>query len=464
MSNLSNMLSKQDNNRQNNGRQGGRQISQGKQLNQGGQGKQLNNQPKEALPPEHEEVADRNTMLTLDTFEEASEIVKNVTNETKLIFSNYLTAQTGNKVYLKPENMQMTGAYKVRGAFYKVSTLTDEERQAGIITASAGNHAQGVAYAAAVYGINATIVMPTTTPLIKVNRTKEYGAEVILYGDVYDDAAAKALELANENNLTFIHPFDDLAVATGQGTIAMEIFKELPLVDIILVPIGGGGLAAGVATLAKLLNPKIRVIGVEPAGAACMSESIKAGKVITLKNVNTIADGTAVKTPGAKIFPYIQKNLDAVITVPDEELVVSFLDMVENHKMVVENSGLLTVAALKQIEEKNKKIVAILSGGNMDVITMSSVVQQGLIMRDRIFTVSVLLPDKPGELSKVADVVAKQNGNVIKLEHNQFVTTNRSAAVELRITLEAFGTEHKNEIMDALEKGKYRPKVVRTSI
>ncbi|MBQ7261672.1 MAG: threonine ammonia-lyase [Lachnospiraceae bacterium] len=403
-------------------------------------------------------------MLTLDSFEEASEIVKNVTSETKLIFSNYLSAQTGNKVYLKPENMQMTGAYKVRGAFYKVSTLTDEEKEAGIITASAGNHAQGVAYAAAMYGIKAVIVMPTTTPLIKVNRTKEFGAEVVLYGDVYDDAAEKAFELAEKEHYTFIHPFNDLAVATGQGTIAMEIFKELPLVDIILVPIGGGGLAAGVATLAKLLNPKIRVIGVEPQGAACMSESIKAGKVVTLKNINTIADGTAVKTPGELIFPYIQKSLDAVITVPDEELVVSFLDMVENHKMIVENSGLLTVAALKQLDEQNKKIVAILSGGNMDVITMSSVVQQGLIMRDRIFTVSVLLPDKPGELSRVADVIAKQNGNVIKLEHNQFVSTNRSAAVELRITLEAFGSDHKKEIIDALEKGKYRPKVVRTSV
>ena len=458
MSSLSTMLSKQDNRQQPGARN---QQSQRGQNNQNSQ--RRNEQRKDETSKEQAMQPDPE-MLTLDRFEEASEIVKNVTNETKLIFSNYLSAQTGNKVYLKPENMQMTGAYKVRGAFYKVSTLSDEEKEAGIITASAGNHAQGVAYAAAVYGIKAVIVMPTTTPLIKVNRTKEYGAEVILYGDVYDDAAEKALELAEKEHYTFIHPFDDLAVATGQGTIAMEIFKELPLVDIILVPIGGGGLAAGVATLAKLLNPKIRVIGVEPQGAACMSESIKAGKVVTLKNINTIADGTAVKTPGELIFPYIQRSLDAVITVPDEELVVSFLDMVENHKMIVENSGLLTVAALKQLDEQNKKIVAILSGGNMDVITMSSVVQQGLIMRDRIFTVSVLLPDKPGELSRVADVIAKQNGNVIKLEHNQFVSTNRNAAVELRITLEAFGTEHKKEIIDALEKGKYRPKVVRTSV
>lgn len=403
-------------------------------------------------------------MLTLDKFEEASEVVKRVTKDTKLQYSKFLSDATGNKVYLKPENMQLTGAYKLRGAYYKMSTLSEEERSKGIITASAGNHAQGVAYAAQQYNAKAVIVMPTTTPLIKVNRTKSYGAQVVLHGDVYDEACAKALELAEEEGYTFIHPFNDLTVATGQGTIAMEIFKELPLVDYILVPIGGGGLACGVATLAKLMNSKIKVIGVEPEGAACMKASIEAGKVVTLPSVNTIADGTAVKTPGEKIFPFVKDNLDDIITVPDEDLVVSFLDMVENHKMIVENSGLLTVAALKQLDVKNKKIVSILSGGNMDVITMSSVVQQGLIMRDRIFTVSVLLPDKPGMLSKVAEVIAKKNGNVIKLEHNQFVSTNRSAAVELRITLEAFGTEHKQEIMDALEKEGYRPKIVRTNI
>ena len=403
-------------------------------------------------------------MLTLEKFEEASEIVKKVTQETKLVYSDFYSAQTDNKVYLKPENMQFTGAYKLRGAYYKLSTLSDEERTKGLITASAGNHAQGVAYAAKCYGVKAVIVMPTTTPLIKVNRTKGYGAEVVLYGDVYDEACEHAYELAKEQGYTFIHPFDDPAVATGQGTIAMEIFKELPLVDYILVPVGGGGLATGVSTLAKLLNPKIKVIGVEPEGASCLKASMKAGKVVTLDHVSTIADGTAIKTPGSKIFPYLVKNLDDIITVQDEELVVAFLDMVENHKMVVENSGLLTVAALKHLKIKNKKVVSILSGGNMDVITMSSVVQQGLIMMDRIFTVSVLLPDKPGELSHVADVIAKQNGNVIKLEHNQFVSINRSAAVELRITLEAFGTEHKHQIIEALEKNNYKPKLVRTNI
>ena len=403
-------------------------------------------------------------MLTLEKFEEATEIVKQVTSETKLMYSEFLSNHTGNKVYLKPENMQLTGAYKLRGAYYKISTLSPEEREKGLITASAGNHAQGVAYAAKKYGVKAVIVMPTTTPLMKVNRTKSYGAEVILKGDVYDEACEYAYQLADEKGYTFIHPFDDLTVATGQGTIAMEIFKELPLVDVILVPIGGGGLATGVSTLAKLLNPKIRVIGVEPAGANCMQESLKKGEVTTLPGVNTIADGTAVKTPGKNIFPYIQKNLDEIITVPDEELVVSFLDIVENHKMVVENSGLLTVAALKHLDVKNKRVVSILSGGNMDIITMSSVVQQGLIFRDRIFTVSVLLPDKPGMLSKVADVIAKENGNVIKLEHNQFVSINRSAAVELRITLETFGTEHKHQIIKALEENGYQPKQVRTNI
>ena len=396
-------------------------------------------------------------MLTLDAFEEAAECVKRVTRETKLIYSDYFSAQTGNKVYLKAENMQVTGAYKIRGAYFKTSTLTEEERAKGVSACSAGNHAQGVAYAAKAYGCKAVIVMPETTPLMKVNRTKSYGAEVVLHGDVYDEACEYAYQLAEEHGYTFIHPFDDPAVATGQGTIAMEIVKELPLVDYILVPIGGGGLATGVSTLAKLLNPKIRVIGVEPEGAACMKASLERGEVTTLPTVNTIADGTAVKTPGTNIFPYIQKNIDEIITVSDDELVVAFLDMVENHKMVVENSGLLTVAALKHLNVEGKKIVSVLSGGNMDVITMASVVQHGLIQRDRIFTISVLLPDRPGELVRVASVIAEEQGNVIKLEHNQFVSTNRNAAVELTITLEAFGTDHKMRIIKALKEHGYNP-------
>ena len=400
--------------------------------------------------------------LTLEKFEEASEIVKKVTLPTKLVYSEYYSGVTGNKVYFKPENMQYTGAYKVRGAYYKISTLSEEEREKGLITASAGNHAQGVAYAAKLAGVKATVVMPTTTPLIKVDRTAGYGAEVVLKGDVFDESCAYAMELAQANGHTFIHPFDDLEVATGQGTIAMEIIKELPTVDYILVPIGGGGLCAGVATLAKLLNPKIKVIGVEPAGAACMKASLKAGEVITLPDVSTIADGTAVKHPGEKLFPYIQEYVDDIITIEDPELIVAFLDMVENHKMIVENSGLLTVAALRHMNVEKKKIVSILSGGNMDVITMASVIQHGLIQRDRIFTVSVLLPDKPGELAAVSTLLAKEQANVIKLEHNQFISINRNAAVELRITVEAFGTEHKEKIVAALNEAGYRPRLVKS--
>lgn len=399
-------------------------------------------------------------MLTLEKFEEAYEVVRSVAKETKLLYSESLSQQVGNKVYFKPENLQHTGAYKIRGAYYKISTLTPEEREKGLITASAGNHAQGVAYAAKAFGCKAVIVMPSTTPLMKVERTKSYGAEVILHGDVYDEACEYAYQLAEEYGYTFIHPFDDPAVATGQGTIAMEIVQELPLVDYILVPVGGGGLATGVSTLAKMLNPNIKVIGVEPAGANCLQESFKAGKVVTLPSVSTVADGTAVKTPGSRIFPYLQKNLDGIITIEDDELVVAFLDMVENHKMIVENSGLLTVAALKHLDFKGKKVVSVLSGGNMDIITMSSVVQHGLIQRDRIFSVSVLLPDKPGELVSVASIIAEQRGNVIKLDHNQFISTNRSSAVELKITMEAFGTEHKNQIVKALDERGYRPKLI----
>ena len=396
-------------------------------------------------------------MLTMEKFEEAYNTVQKVVNQTSLIYSDFFSEISGNKVYFKPENLQVTGAYKIRGAYYKISTLSNEDREKGLITASAGNHAQGVAFAAKAYGVKATIVMPTTTPLIKVNRTKSYGAEVILYGDVYDESCQYALELAADKGLTFIHPFDDLDVACGQGSIAMEVIKELPTVDYILVPIGGGGLATGVSTLAKMLNPNIKVIGVEPSGAACMKESLKNGKVTTLPVVDTIADGTAVKTPGSNIFPYIQKNIDEIMTVDDSELIVAFLDMLENHKMLVENSGLLTAAAVKKLPFKDKKVVSILSGGNMDMITLASVVQHGLIARSRIFTVSVLLPDKPGELMRVSSIIAELQGNIIKLEHNQFVNLNRNAAVELVITLEAFGAEHKAQIMQVLAEKGYHP-------
>ncbi len=394
-------------------------------------------------------------MMTLDDFKAARKVLDGVLHRTDLIYSPFFSKATGNHVYIKPENMQVTGAYKIRGAYYKCSTLTEEEKAKGLVTASAGNHAQGVAYAAQAAGVHAVIVMPTTTPLVKVNNTKDYGAEVILHGETFDDAAALAARLSQEKGYTYVHPFDDLTVSTGQGTIAYEIFKDLPDVDAILVPIGGGGLAAGVSTLAKLLNPSVRVIGVEPSGAASMKASLEAGHVTTVDPISTIADGVAVKTPGEQVFPYIQKNVDEIITIDDDELVDAFLDVMEKHKMIVENAGLLTIAALSHLEPRGENVVPVLSGGNMDVITISSLVQHGLINRGRIFTFSVQLPDRPGELLRIAELVAKCSGNIIKLEHNQFVNINRQAGVELKVTLEAFGHAHKKEIMDALRGAGY---------
>ncbi len=395
-------------------------------------------------------------MLTLEQFKAARSVLQGVLRPTSLIHSPALSKGCGNNVYLKPENMQVTGAYKIRGAYYKISTLSEEEKARGLITASAGNHAQGVAYAAQKMGVPATIVMPTTTPLVKVNNTKDYGAQVILHGEVFDDSAQLADQLAQEKGLTYVHPFNDLTLATGQGTIAYEIFQDLPDVDVILVPIGGGGLAAGVSTLAKLLNPNVEVIGVEPTGAASMKASLEAGHVVTLPSATTIADGVAVKTPGDLVFPYVQKNVDRVLAIEDSELVEAFLDVMERHKMVVENSGLLTVAALRHLDFQGKNVVSVLSGGNMDVITMASLVQHGLIRRGRIFTFAVQLPDRPGELLRVASVVAQNSGNIIKLEHNQFVNINRQSGVELRVTLEAFGHDHKQQILQSLAEAGFR--------
>ena len=394
-------------------------------------------------------------MLTIEHFKEARRTLRGVISKTELIHSKYLSGIYGNQVYLKPENLQVTGAYKIRGAYFKTSQLTQEQKDRGLITASAGNHAQGVAYAASKAGVQATVVMPTTTPLMKVDRTKQYGAEVILHGGVFDDAAEHAMQLAAERGMTYIPPFNDLDIACGQGTIAYEIFQSLPDVDIILVPIGGGGLAAGVSTLTKLLNPHVKVIGVEPVGAASMKASLEAGHIVSLPSAVTIADGVAVRTPGEQVFPYIQKNVDGIITIEDDELVDAFLDVMENHKMMVENAGLLSVAALKHLDCKDKNVVSILSGGNMDVITMASLVQYGLINRGRVFTFSVMLPDRPGELVRVAGIVAKMNGNIIKLDHNQFVSIHRQSKVELQVTLEAFGHDHKETILNALRQEGY---------
>ena len=411
-----------------------------------------------AFPEEGEWAVREVIMLTIDKFRDARAALSSVLWRTDLIDSSFFSKATGAHVYLKPENMQVTGSYKIRGAYYKISTLPDTCK--GLITSSAGNHAQGVAYAAQLRKIPATIVMPTTTPLMKVNNTKSYGAEVVLEGNIFDEAYKAALRLGDEMGRTFIQPFNDTDVAAGQGTIAYEIIRDLPDVDIILVPIGGGGLAAGVSTLVKLLNPNVKVIGVEPKGAACMKASLKAGYVASLDKVETIADGVAVQTPGDQVFPYIQQNIDDIITIDDNELIDSFLDVMENHKMIVENAGLLSVAALKHLDLKGKNVVSILSGGNMDVITMSSLVSHGLVSRGRIFTFSVLLPDRPGELSRIAGIVAKERGNVIKLEHNQFISVNRNSAVELQVTLEAFGHDHADQILSALRAEGYAPEII----
>ena len=393
-------------------------------------------------------------MAKLEDFIKAKEKLSKVLLETHLIYSPIFSKESGNKVFIKPENLQKTGSFKIRGAYNKISNLTDAERKRGVIASSAGNHAQGVAYAAKESGIKAVIVMPKSTPLIKVESTKQYGAEVVLYGDVYDDAYKKAKELEEKEAYVFVHPFNDEDVLDGQGTIALEILEELPETDIILVPIGGGGLISGIACAAKILKPEIKIIGVEPEGAASAYEAIKENKIVELKEANTIADGTAVKKIGDLNFEYIKKYVDEIITVSDYELMEAFLLLVEKHKIIAENSGILSVAATKKLKEKNKKVVSVISGGNIDVLMISSMINKGLIRRDRIFNFSLNIPDKPGELAKVVDLIAELGANVVKLEHNQFKNLSRFKDVELQVTVETNGSEHvKNLVQTFEEKG-----------
>ena len=394
-------------------------------------------------------------MAKLEDFIKAKEKLSKVLLETHLIYSPIFSKESGNKVFIKPENLQKTGSFKIRGAYNKISNLTDAERKKGVIASSAGNHAQGVAYAAKESGIKAVIVMPKSTPLIKVESTKQYGAEVILYGDVYDDAFKKAKELEEKEGYIFVHPFNDEEVLYGQGTIALEILEKLPETDIIIVPIGGGGLISGIACAAKILKPGIKIIGVEPEGAASAYESIKQNKIIELKEANTIADGTAVKKIGELNFEYIKKYVDEIITVSDYELMEAFLLLVEKHKIIAENSGILSVAATKKIKEKNKKVVSLISGGNIDVLMISSMINKGLIRRDRIFNFSVNIPDKPGELAKVVDLIAELGANVVKLEHNQFKNLSRFKDVELQVTVETNGSEHIKNLVQAFEEKGY---------
>lgn len=391
-------------------------------------------------------------MLRLYNYIEAKEKLKTVINKTKIIHSDVFSMETGNDIYIKPENLQRTGSFKIRGAYNKMTKLTDEEKAKGVITSSAGNHAQGVALAAEKLGIKATIVMPKYTPLIKVEGTKSYGAEVVLEGETYGDAQNKALELQKEYGYTFVHPFDDEDIIEGQGSIALEILEEVPDVDIILVPLGGGGLISGVASATKLMNPNVKIIGVEPEGASSGLAAIKNGGPIKIDDVSTIADGTAVNKIGKTNFEYISKYVDEIITVSDYELMESFLLLVERHKIISENSGILSIAGLKKLKEKDKKIVCILSGGNIDVLTISSMINKGLVVRGRIFKFSVGLPDKPGQLVMVSELLAKLNANVIRLDHNQFKNLDRFHDVELQVTVETNGEEHIKNIKEEFKK------------
>ena len=394
-------------------------------------------------------------MLDLKHFQEAKKRVDEVIIPTPLIYSEAFSKECKNQVYIKPENLQRTGAFKIRGAYNKIMKMDDESKSKGLIASSAGNHAQGVAYAASKLGVKAVIVMPKHTPLIKVEATEAHGAEVVLAGEVYDEAYQKACDLQKEYGYTFVHPFNDEDVIEGQGTIALEILDELPDTDIILVPIGGGGLISGIACAAKQIKPTIKIIGVEPEGAASALAAINEDQVVALKEANTIADGTAVKEIGDMTFDYIKEYVDGIITVSDYELMDAFLLLVEKHKLVAENSGILSLAALKKLNEKNKKVVSLISGGNIDVLTISSMINKGLIARGRIFTFTVQLLDKPGELEYVSHVLSQCNANVIGVEHNQFKNFARFSEVELRVTCETNGEKLIQRIIDTFAKEGY---------
>ncbi|MGK0466833.1 threonine ammonia-lyase [Clostridium sp.] len=392
----------------------------------------------------------------LSEIKKAQTNLKGVSKKTALIYSDVFSNESQNSVYIKPENLQITGAFKIRGAYNKLCSLTHSEKERGVIASSAGNHAQGVAYSAQKLGVHSTIVMPKTTPLIKVEATKNYGANVILFGDCYDEAFTEAKRLQKENNYVFIHPFDDLDVMHGQGTIACEILEEIDDIDCILVPIGGGGLIAGIALAAKALNPNIKIIGVEPEGAKAMKESMDNNGIVNLSTVRTIADGVAVKKPGALTFEIIRNYVDEIVTVSDFDIMESFLLLLEKHKLISEASGALSFAGLKKIQEKGKKIACVLSGGNIDVVTIASMIDRGLVSRGRLFCFSLEMPDIPGELVKVSTILAKVNANVVKLDHNQFKTNDRFMQVQLEITTETNGHNHVAKIINELNKGGYK--------
>lgn len=391
-------------------------------------------------------------MTHLENFLEARTKLEPILLKTPLIYSPGFSQEFNNEVYLKPENLQKTGAFKVRGAYYKIAKLQKNQDIKGLICSSAGNHAQGVAYAAQKLNLKATIVMPKTTPLIKVQATKQYGAEVVLHGAVYDDAYQEARRLEKELGYVFIHPFDDWDIIYGQGTIGLEILDELEDVDYVLVPVGGGGLISGIATAIKHINPKVKVIGVEPRGAMAMKQSLRMNERVTLKSVDTIADGVAVKEPGKITFDAIRTYVDDIVIVDDYDLMDAFLMLVEHHKIVAENAGLLSLAGLKKLNVTNKKVVSLLSGGNIDVVTMSSLINKGLISRGRIYCFSVDLPDTPGQLLQISQILSDYKANVVKLDHNQFRTTHRFHHVNLQVTIETNGHDHLNLILEKLHE------------
>ena len=387
-----------------------------------------------------------------ENIKKAHENLKGVIKETPLIYSDFFSKENECKIYLKPENFQTTGSFKIRGAYNKIANLTDEECKNGIICSSAGNHAQGVAFSAQRRGVSSTIVMPNVTPLLKIDATKEYGSEVVIHGDVYDEAYSKALDLSNEKGLTFVHAFDDYGVICGQGTIGLEILEELEDVDEILVPIGGGGLISGIALAVKSLKPEVKVIGVVPVGAMSMKISIDEGQVIRLGSVKTSAEGVAVKQPGNLTFAIAQKYVDEIITVSEKDIMEAVLLLLEKHKMIAETAGVVPLAGVRKRAKPGKNIVCLISGGNIDVVTISSIINQGLISRGRIMCFSVELPDKPGQLVKVAQTLADLGANVIELVHNQFKAIDRySNKVVLEVTVETNGHNHIKRIMESLE-------------
>ena len=382
----------------------------------------------------------------------AAKQLEGIVRKTPLIYSDFFSDISGNATYLKLENLQTTGAFKLRGAYNRISMLTDEEKARGVITASAGNHAQGVAYAAQKLGVRAVICMPATTPILKVEATRALGAAVILHGNGFDDAYTHSLELQKKNGYVYIHPFNDRDVIVGQGTIALEVIDALKDVDAILVPIGGGGLASGISFAAKLVNPQIKIIGVEPENAACMKAALSCGRTITLPSADTVADGCAVRTAGKLTLAFCRRYLDEIITVSEMDIMSALLSLIEKHKLIAEGAGVLSLAALGKLHMKRKKVAVLISGGNIDISTISALISKALISRGRVFRFSVQLPDKPGQLLTVAQILTDQDANVIRLDHDQTMVTDSFQKVQLTVTVEAHGQEHIDRIVRALSE------------